>query len=136
MPKNARRRVKEEQKKIAMERAGMLFDLADDSALSGDVEKAHRYIESARNIAMRYNLRIPKRYKRRFCKYCYAYLLPSVTSNVRIDPREHRVEVKCLKCGRTMLYPFIKELKERRKDERKSKDVTHREKRGNRKSPR
>lgn len=131
MPKRARRKSKEEQKEIAMERIEILFNLADDFALSGNVKKADVYVELARKIAMRYNLRIPREYKRKFCKYCYKYLLPSVTSTVRINPKEHRVEVKCLKCGRSMFYPFIKELKEKRKNEGKNKDAADRKNRGN-----
>ncbi len=129
MLKRARKKTKEEQKKIAMERIEILFNLADDSALSGDVKRASRYVEMARKTAMRYNLRISREYKRKFCKYCYRYLLPSVTSTVRINSEGHRVEVKCLECGRSMFYPFIKELKEKRKNEGKDKDTANRKKR-------
>jgi|GEM_PF-243448 len=131
MPKRARKKTKQEQKEVAMERMEILFNLADDSALSGNVKKANGYVERARKIAMKYNLRIPKGHKRKFCKYCYKYLLPSVTSTVRINSKEHRVEVKCLECGRSMFHPFIKELKEKRKNEGKNKDTADRKKRGN-----
>lgn len=116
MPRVSRKESREEQKTIAMERIGILFGLSDDFALSGNLEKSDAYVERARKIAMRYNLRIPSGYKRKFCKYCYRYLLPSATSIVRINPREHRVEVKCLGCGRIMYYPFVRELKDKRKN--------------------
>ena len=116
MPKRARKKIKEEQREIAMERIEILFKLADEFALSGNIKRADACVELARKIAMKYNLRIPREYKRKFCKYCYKYLLPSVTSTVRTNPREHRVEVRCMECGRSMFYPFIRELKEKRRD--------------------
>jgi ribonuclease P protein subunit RPR2 len=132
MPKRAKKKTKVGQREIAMERVGILFNLADDSALSGDFKNADSCVEKARKIAMRYKLRIPREYTRKFCKYCYRYLLPSVTSVVRINSMEHRVEVKCLECGRCMFYPFIKELKERRKNEGTDKDTADRKTRDKR----
>ncbi|MBN2015124.1 MAG: ribonuclease P [Candidatus Altiarchaeota archaeon] len=113
--KKTKKKQAKEKSDIASERVDILFRLADEAALSGDLDGADEYIQQARRIAMKSNLRILKECKRRFCKYCYCYLLPSVTSQVRLNPREHRVEVKCLKCMRVSFYPFVREVKERRK---------------------
>ncbi|HEX55424.1 MAG: hypothetical protein DRO90_02750 [Candidatus Altiarchaeales archaeon] len=99
-------RLKKRDKRIAMERIEILFKNADDSALNGNIENANRYIELARRIAMKYNIRIPREYKRKFCKYCYRYLLPGRTSRTRINSRMRRVEIKCLSCGRRIFYPL------------------------------
>lgn len=107
----SRRAEKEEQKRIAKERIEILFELADNTAIKGDLKRADGYVEQARKIAMKYNVRIPKRYKRKFCKYCYHYLLSPVTSRTRINSKEKRVEVLCFNCGRKMFFPYVREIR-------------------------
>lgn len=109
------RKTKIIQKKIAEERLKILFDSADAEALNGNFELANRRVESARKIGMKYNVRMPSEFKRKFCKFCYNYLLPSVTASARMNSREHRLEIKCLKCGKVMFYPYVKEIKERKR---------------------
>lgn len=106
-------------REIAQERIGVLFSLADSEALRGKFTLSDRYVQLARRIGMRYKVRIPKEFKGRFCKYCDCYLLPSKTSQVRTNPLHHRVEVLCLKCGRRMFFPYVRELKERRRTRKK-----------------
>lgn len=108
---------KDKQRKIAVERIRILMGLADKSALCGDLGRADDYVMRVRDIGMRYNVRLPRELKRRFCRYCYHYLLPQVTSNVRINSRVKRVEIRCLNCNRVMFYPYIREVKERRRKE-------------------
>ncbi len=115
MLKKLRRKQKNDQRKIAAERISILFKLADEAAICKNLKDADHYINEARKIAMKFNMRIPKGYRGRFCKYCYRYLLPSTTSRVRINSQQHRVEVKCLECNRVIFYPFIREIKERGK---------------------
>lgn len=128
--KRSKKKHEIEHRSIASERVDILFRLADDSALAGNLEVANEYVQQARKIAMKSNLKMPREYKRRFCKYCYRYLLPSVTSQVRINSIEHRVEVKCLACGRTIFYPFMREVKTRGKNERKDKNTADRKRGG------
>lgn len=97
---------------IAKERIEILFQLADNEAIKHNFRRANRYVELARKIGMRYNVRIPSHLKRRFCKHCYSYLLPTVTSTVRIS--RHRVIVRCLNCGKHSRFPYIREIKQRR----------------------
>ncbi len=91
---------------IALERIKILFTEAQKAAVRKKYNFANRYVEIARKISMRYNVRIPKDLKRRYCKYCYSYLIPGVNSTVRLNPKTKTVEVKCLNCGKVMRYPY------------------------------
>ena len=88
-----RRITKNEQKRIAIRRIIKLFNLAEENALSNNLRFSDRYVELARKISMKNLTPIPKEYKRRFCKYCYHYLLPTVTCRVRI--KSSKVIVFC-----------------------------------------
>jgi len=104
---------KKVRKKIARERIEILFREAEKRAKEGRFELANRYVEIARKISMKYLVRIPKEYRVRYCKKCLSYLLPGKNCRVRIS--KHRVIVTCLNCGNVKRYPYIRELKERRK---------------------
>ncbi len=113
--KNTRRKNKAEGENIASERIKILFSLADRAALSGDLQVASRYVERARDIAMKFNIRLGREYGGRFCRGCSTYLLPGKTSIVRINSAEKRVETKCLSCGEKKYRPYVKEVRERRR---------------------
>jgi ribonuclease P protein subunit RPR2 len=98
---------------IAKERIDILFKLAEREALSHDFQRANRYVALARKIGMRYNVRIPKQYKLRFCKHCNSYLHPPVTSRIR--KKTDRTVIFCKQCNRYTRIPHIREVKERRK---------------------
>ena len=93
-----------EQKKIASRRINRLFELAEKNALSGEIKLADRYVEIARKISMKNLTPIPIEYKRRFCKKCYQYLLPTKTCRVRI--KRGKVIVFCNKCRSYNRIPF------------------------------
>ncbi len=101
-----------EQKKIAKERIEKLFNQAEE-VFEEDKKLADRYVELARDIAKKFRVRIPSSLKRKFCKHCYSYLVPSV--NVRVRTREGKVVYYCLECKRYMRFPYTKEQKEKRK---------------------
>ncbi len=92
---------------IAGERIDILFDLAEREASAHNLHRADRYVGLARKIGMRYNVRIPGRYKRRYCKHCHSYLLPSVNCRVRV--RGRKVIIFCENCGDHMRVPFYRE---------------------------
>ena len=117
-----RRKEKRKQQGIASQRMEVLFDLAGKEVLDGNLKRADRYIELARNIGMKYNVRIPKVHKRSFCKYCYHYLLPGTTSGVRLKSNQHRVAIRCFNCGKTMFFPYVREIKERRRERGQKKN--------------
>lgn len=113
--KSSRTKEKESQKEIAQERISILFGLADKAALERNFSDADNYVKKARLIGMRCNARIPSQLKRKFCKFCHAYLLPGETSKVRINSAKKRVVVKCLSCGREMYFPYVREVKKKRR---------------------
>ena len=92
------------ERRIALERMEILFGLAEKEALQGHAPRARRYVDLARRLGMRYNVRVPPEYKRRFCKECLAYLVPSVNARVRVG--RGRVVVTCLACGAVQRVPF------------------------------
>ncbi len=89
---------------VARERIDLLMVEADRAALAGSIELADRYVELARRVGMRYNIRVPTAHRRRFCRGCYGYLLPSVTSRTRLQ--RGRVVTTCLRCGHVMRLPM------------------------------
>lgn len=101
-----RRITKTEQKRIASRRINRLFELAEKKALSGEIKFSDRYVELARKISMKNLTPIPREYKRRFCKKCYQYLLPTKTCRVRIS--RGKVIVFCKKCRSYNRIPIHK----------------------------
>ncbi|TLZ89941.1 MAG: ribonuclease P [Methanobacteriota archaeon] len=108
----AKRRHRGMERRIAGERMATLFRLAETEALHRRTERARRYVELARRIGMRYNVRVPAPFKRSFCKKCFAFLLPSVSARIRVG--EGRVVVTCGACGAVQRYPYRREQRARR----------------------
>ncbi|RLE51929.1 MAG: ribonuclease P [Candidatus Methanomethylicota archaeon] len=93
-------------KDIAVQRIDRLFKLAESVFLSSP-ELANRYVALARRISMRCRVRIPKKWRRRYCHYCGAFLWPGVNCRVRIrSNRMPHVVITCFNCGRQMRFPF------------------------------
>ena len=88
--------------------ARILLDKASD-VFKREKGLANRYVTLARKISMKYKVRIPRKYKRRFCKHCYHYLVPSKTCRVRLI--KHKVVYYCLNCKKFMRFPYNKKKK-------------------------
>lgn len=93
---------------VAKERIKILLDLAAKEFKSNP-DRSKRYVQLAKKIGMRYNVRIPKELKRKFCKNCYVYLMPGVTCRVRTRGVQQAVITTCLKCGNVTRHPYRKE---------------------------
>jgi ribonuclease P protein subunit RPR2 len=93
------------QQKIARERIQILFYLAEKE-LDKHPERSRRYIELARKIGMRYNIRLPKELKRKFCKSCNSLLIPGRTAKVRLERKRKTIAIYCLKCKKIYRYPW------------------------------
>ena len=106
---NRYNRKKNLQKRIATRRIHRLFQLAEDTALRGQLDRSNRYVFLARKLAMRYLVSIPGEFKRRFCKNCYGYLLPSVTCRVRIH--RGKIITYCTRCHTHMRMPMSHRIK-------------------------
>ena len=102
-----RARKPEWQIRIAKERIERLLDLAKES-FEKHPERSRRYIELARKIGLRYNIRLTKEQKRSFCKKCNQLLIPGKTSLVKLDKEKKILIVKCLNCNNIYRYPYKK----------------------------
>ena len=92
------------QTKIAKERIEILFSLAEKE-FKKHPERSRRYIELARKIGLRYNVRLLQEQKRNFCKNCNTLLKPT-TSKVRLDKSTKTINVICLNCNKISRYPY------------------------------
>ncbi|MEF8879438.1 MAG: ribonuclease P [Candidatus Thermoplasmatota archaeon] len=97
-------RNKKQEKKIARQRIHRLFNMAEQAALNKKIDRANRYVEIARKLSMRHLVKIPRKYKRRFCKHCYHYLLPGVTCRIRIH--KGKVVFYCYNCKKFFRIPL------------------------------
>jgi ribonuclease P protein subunit RPR2 len=89
------------QQKIARERIQILFDLAEKE-LRKHPERSRRYVELARKIGLRYNIRLPRELKRKFCKNCNSLLKPGLTSTIRLEKK--MLSIKCTFCNKIYRY--------------------------------
>ncbi|MCJ7722261.1 ribonuclease P [Candidatus Bathyarchaeota archaeon] len=86
-------------KQIALKRVHTLFQLAKE-VIHEDPERAQRYVQIARKIAMRTRLRLPKEYRSLVCSKCKSFILPGVNCRIRIQQRrEPHMVITCLNCG-------------------------------------
>lgn len=92
------------QNNIAKDRIIQLFLMAEKMAFLGDLNLANRYVDIARKISMRFKVKIPKEFKRRFCKNCYSYLLPG--SNCRIRINQGKLIIYCYNCEKYTRFIF------------------------------
>jgi len=96
MAEKGRSRRGGQQQKIGLERIERLFELAERE-FRRHPERSHRNVLLARKIAMRYNIRLPQRLKRRFCKKCYKYL--PLNMNCDGGMKRGSTTIKCPACG-------------------------------------
>ena len=111
--------------KIAKERIERLFQLAEENARTHP-ERSKRYVRLARRIAMKYRVRIPRQWKRRFCKKCGTFWVPGENLIVRLKPKpQPHVEYICLECGARYRIPYLREkLAQRDKQNEHDGDIT------------
>ncbi|MDI9642878.1 MAG: ribonuclease P protein component 4 [Archaeoglobales archaeon] len=88
------KREKEREREIAMERIVYLIERAEKFK-NVDYELARRYVELATRIAMKYRVRIPKKFKLYFCKKC---LYPYKAERFRVRIYKSKVVITCLNC--------------------------------------
>lgn len=96
------------RKKIALERIDILFKEAKRAMKLKRPLLAKRYVELARKIGMRCNVKIPSKYKTKFCKKCNAYLIPSRNCKIKIDSKKHLILITCFECGNIKSFRYKK----------------------------
>ena len=109
----AQRRRKGTERKIALERIDILFHLAEREGLKGNLTRANRYASLAAKIGMRYNVRLPREFRRRYCRKCHAFLVPGRTCRVRVS--RGKVTTTCGVCGDVRRIPYVRERSARRR---------------------
>ena len=93
------------QKDTAKERIDVLFEQAE-KIFNKDSKLANRYVAMARKIAMKCKVRVPSKFKGKFCKHCYCYLVPG--KNCRVRTHEGKVVYYCSSCKKYMRFPYVK----------------------------
>ncbi len=88
-------------KDIASERIEQLFELAEVE-FSNHSKRSDRYARLAKEIGMRYRVRVPKKFKMRFCRKCLRYLVYGVNARVRV--KDKRTVITCLNCEDVRRY--------------------------------
>jgi len=102
MPERSRGQRPAYQTGIAKERMDILLRLAKKEACRNP-ERSRRYVQLARKIGMRYNVRLPAEWKRRFCKGCGTLLKPGKTASK--EKGGSVTIIRCGKCNRIYRYP-------------------------------
>lgn len=109
-------RRKKEYEKIALERIEILMNLAEETYRKNP-KYAQRYVDIARKIGMKTNVRIPKKWRLRICKHCKKFLVFGRNATVRLS--RSKVVIKCLNCNRYSRIPYINEIKGKRRKKMK-----------------
>ncbi|MEM3421913.1 MAG: hypothetical protein QW835_05565 [Candidatus Hadarchaeum sp.] len=104
MPHRKKRRGQNNEfRGLALERVSRLFDHAE-SIFAKNPELADRYIRAAWKLKTRYNLRLPRDIRLKFCRKCLCFWKPGVTCRVRVKPK--MIVITCLRCGRVKRLPY------------------------------
>jgi ribonuclease P protein subunit RPR2 len=109
MKRRRARSLSPEKVKIAKERMDILFNLAEKE-LKKNPERSRRYVELARKIGMRCNVRLTREQKRKFCKKCNQLLISKKSCEIKVDPQKKFMEIKCLNCGSVYRKPYAKKI--------------------------
>lgn len=93
-------------RQIASERILILFEKARET-LTQEPDLAQSYVKLAREIGMRYKVRMPRDYRRLICKRCKSFILPGMNCRVRTQRRrEPHLVITCLNCGSQTRIPL------------------------------
>jgi ribonuclease P protein subunit RPR2 len=99
MPLSKRRLARERLGQLAQARIETLWQHALGEAKE-QPEIAKRMMSSARKIAQRARIKVPRHMKRRICKNCGSILIPGSSCSVRVrHNRVRHVVVTCSYCG-------------------------------------
>ncbi len=96
---------KQKNIEIAKERIKILFEQAEKIKKQS---LSNKYIDTARKIGMKFNLKLPRNYNRKFCKHCYNYFNKD---NLRVRTKNNKVIYTCLNCKKFTRYPMPKKSK-------------------------
>ncbi len=83
---------------VARERMAILIGRAEAASRGGEPGLSRRYVQLARRIGTRYNIRIPPLLKDRFCQGCSTFFREGVSVRTRFNAGKRTRT--CLTCGR------------------------------------
>ncbi len=89
---------------IARERMEGLLKLAEETSERGRLDMSRRYVDLARRIGMRYNVRLPASSRYRFCPGCNTWYRFGTTASRRL--RTSRVVIRCGICQLVTRLPY------------------------------
>jgi ribonuclease P protein subunit RPR2 len=89
---------------VARQRIWLLFGQAERAASQGEAQRARRYIELARRIGTRYNVRVPSEFRWNYCRGCSSFLGGAMTARFRL--RRGVLVRTCSVCGRIDRWPW------------------------------
>ncbi len=101
------------QKELALERINVLFQQAKEQ-FNKKPYLSDRYVKLAREIAMKCKVKIPSVLKRRFCKHCHSYFVPS--KNLRVRVQRGKAIYYCLNCKKYMRFPYRKRVQKKNRE--------------------
>ncbi len=81
-----RQKEQREKRKIARERIDVLFTLAE-RVFPYEPELANRYVGIALAVQQKAKIRMPRKWKRRYCRKCHSFLVPG-GKNARVRLRD------------------------------------------------
>jgi ribonuclease P protein subunit RPR2 len=87
-------------KLLARSRVDILLAKSIETAKE-DLNLAKRQARLSRQICLKYNLRLLYGEKQLFCRKCKKFIVPGVTSRVRIGHSPKAIRITCLECGHT-----------------------------------
>jgi|TARA_B100000470_G_scaffold113129_1_gene87301 ribonuclease P protein subunit RPR2 len=93
--------MKNSKKEIATQRILILFDSAISNARNNP-KLAERQAQIARQISMRFKIKMPWQIQTSFCKKCKKFIVPSISSRVRIGRSSVKsIRITCNFCNHT-----------------------------------
>ena len=92
-------------REIVYERIGILLALAEGALRKGEEKRAKRYVFLARKLSTRYNCRLQKKDRMRFCKECGMPRIVGKNTKVRLRKRTRTAEYAC-SCGKTVGFKY------------------------------
>ncbi|MHA2425004.1 MAG: ribonuclease P protein component 4 [Candidatus Thorarchaeota archaeon] len=105
----ARRRApKKHVRKLARARIDRLWEQSRQDAKTRP-ERAQKTMVSARSIAQKARISLPRDVSRQICKSCGSVFVPGRNCRIRVrHNRSRHISVTCLKCGAIRRFPVIR----------------------------
>ena len=93
--------MKNSKKEIARQRILILFDNAISNSRNNP-NLAQRQAHIARKISMRFKIKMPWQIRSSFCKKCKKFIVPNISSRVRIGRSNVKsIRITCKFCSHT-----------------------------------